>query len=82
MGQDCRSAARPHRRWDGSRGTRVLEGSGDCPERARVLTWQAWVHLWGGDPESALPVFAEGMAAGQRVNDSDLVTMSGLGQGM
>jgi hypothetical protein len=38
-----------------ARGARVLEGSGNCPERAWMLTWQAWVQLWGGDPESALP---------------------------
>jgi len=65
-----------------ARGARVLEGCGDCPERAWLLTWNAFVQMWGGDPESAHRTFAESTAVGQRFNDSDLVTMSRLGQGM
>ena len=65
-----------------ARGARVLEGCGDCAERAWLLTWEAFAQMWGGDPEGAQRVFADGTAAGQRFNDSDLVTMSRLGQGM
>jgi len=66
----------------GARGARVLEGCDDCPERAWLLTWNAFAQMWGGDPESAQTAFTESMAVGQRFNDSDLVTMSRLGQGM
>ncbi|WP_345540593.1 ThuA domain-containing protein [Phytohabitans rumicis] len=38
--------------------------------------------MWGEDPQGAQPAFAESVAAGQRFNDSDLLTMSRLGQGM
>ena len=65
-----------------ARGARVLEGCGDCPERGWLLTWEAFAQMWGGDPEGAQSRFAESTAAGQRFNDSDLVTMSRLGQGM
>ncbi len=65
-----------------ARGARVLEGCADCAELAWLRTWNAFVQMWGGDPEGALTVFAEGMASGQRFDDADLVTMSGLGQGM
>ena len=65
-----------------ARGARVLEGCGDCAERAWLLTWNAFVQMWGGDPESAQRVFAESLVVGQRFNDSDLVTMSRLGEGM
>ncbi|MEO6712743.1 MAG: LuxR C-terminal-related transcriptional regulator [Mycobacteriales bacterium] len=65
-----------------ARGARVLEGCGDCPERAWLLTWNAFAQMWGGDPESAQSAFTESTAVGQRCNDTDLVTMSRLGQGM
>jgi len=65
-----------------ARGARVLEGCDDCPERAWLQTWNAFVQMWGGDPEGAHLTFAESTAAGQRFDDSDLVTMSRLGQGM
>ena len=60
----------------------MLEGCDDCAERAWLLTWKAFAQIWGGDPEGAQPAFAESAAAGQRLNDPDLVTMSRLGQGM
>lgn len=65
-----------------ARGARVLEDCGDCPERAWLRTWEAFAQMWGGDPESAHRTLAESTAVGQRFNDSDLVTMSRLGQGM
>src|SRR5688500_13861215 len=65
-----------------ARGGRVLEGRGDCAERAWLLTWNAYAQMWGGHPESAQPAFAESVTAGQRFNDADLLTMSRLGQGM
>ena len=36
-----------------ARGARVLEGCGDCAERAWLLTWKAFARMWGGDPEGA-----------------------------
>ena len=65
-----------------ARGARVLEGCGDCPERAWLRTWEAFAQMWGGEPEGAQLAFTESTAAGQRFNDADLVTMSRLGQGM
>lgn len=65
-----------------ARGGRVLEGCGDCAERAWLLTWNAYAQMWGGDPEGAQTAFAESVTVGQRFNDSDLATMSRLGQGM
>jgi len=65
-----------------ARGGRVLQGCGDCPERAWLRIWNAFAQMWGGDPEGAEPAFAESAAAGQRFNDSDVLTMSRLGQGM
>lgn len=65
-----------------ARAGRLLEGCGDCAEHAWLLTWQAFAQMWGGDPESAQPAFAEGVTGGQRFNDFDLLTMSRLGQGM
>jgi DNA-binding CsgD family transcriptional regulator len=65
-----------------ARGGRVLEGCGDCAERAWLLTWNAFAQMWGGDPERAQPAFVESVTVGQRFNDSDLLTMSRLGQGM
>jgi hypothetical protein len=37
--------------------------------------------MWGGDPEGAQTAFAESITVGQPFNDSDLATMSRLGQG-
>jgi DNA-binding CsgD family transcriptional regulator len=76
-----RGEAAPAMGWF-ARGARVLEGCGDCAERAWLLTWEAFAQMWGGDPEGAQAVFVEGTAVGQRFHDSDLLTMSLLGQGM
>jgi DNA-binding CsgD family transcriptional regulator/tetratricopeptide (TPR) repeat protein len=65
-----------------ARGGRVLEGCGECPEHVWQHIWNAFAQLWGGDPEGAQPVFAEGVTVGQQFNDIDLLTMSRLGQGM
>jgi len=65
-----------------ARGARVLEGCGDCAEQAWLLTWEAFAQMWGGDPEGAHRLFAGSTAVGQRFHDSDLVTMSRLGEGM
>jgi DNA-binding CsgD family transcriptional regulator len=65
-----------------ARGRRVLEGCGDCAERAWLLIWNAFAQMWGGDPDGAQATFAGGVTAGQRFNDIDLLTMSRLGQGM
>ncbi|MGH8893081.1 MAG: LuxR C-terminal-related transcriptional regulator [Actinomycetes bacterium] len=65
-----------------ARGERVLEGCGDCAEHVWLLTWNAFAQMWGGDPEGAQPVFAANVTVGQRFEDSDLLTMSRLGQGM
>lgn len=64
-----------------ARGGRVIEGC-DCAEHAWLLTWNAFAQMWGGDPERAQPAFAESLVVGHRFNDSDLQTMSRLGQGM
>lgn len=60
----------------------VLEGCGDCAERAWLLTWNAYAQMWRGDPKGAQTAFAESITVGQPFNDSDLATMSRLGQGM
>jgi len=65
-----------------ARGARVLEGSDDGAEGAWLRTWNAFVQMWGGNPEGAQVTFTESTAVGERCNDSDLVTMSRLGQGM
>ncbi|MGW1342679.1 LuxR C-terminal-related transcriptional regulator [Kribbella sp. NPDC002412] len=65
-----------------ARAGRALEGLGYGAEHAWVLTWNAFVQLWAGDPENAQPAFAEGVAAGRRCGDPDLVTMARLGEGM
>ncbi len=65
-----------------ARGGRVLEGCDDCAEHAWLLIWNAFAQMWGGDPGRAQPAFAESVTVGQRFNDSDLLTMSRLGQGM
>jgi DNA-binding CsgD family transcriptional regulator len=65
-----------------ARGGRVIEDCGECAERAWLLTWNAFAQMWGGAPERAQPAFAESVTAGQRFSDSDLLTMSRLGQGM
>ncbi|MGE5718845.1 MAG: hypothetical protein ACM3XQ_03090 [Nocardioidaceae bacterium] len=33
-----------------ARGGRVLEGCGDCAERAWLLIWNAYAQMWAGDP--------------------------------
>ena len=65
-----------------ARGGRVLEGCGECPEQAWPRTWNAFAQMSGGDAKRAQPIFAESAMVGQRFNDSDLLTMSRLGQGM
>lgn len=65
-----------------ARAGRVLERCGDCPEKAWLNIWNAFAQMWGGDPGAAQPAFTEGVTAGERFNDIDLVTMSRLGQGM
>ncbi|MGH3506303.1 MAG: LuxR C-terminal-related transcriptional regulator [Nocardioidaceae bacterium] len=65
-----------------ARGGRVLEDCGDCAERAWLLIWNAYAQMWAGDPDGAQSAFAESVSVGQRFNDSDLATMSWLGQGM
>lgn len=76
-----RGEAAPAMGWF-ARGARVLEGCGECAERAWLLTWNAFVQMWGGDPEGAQVTFTEGVAVGRRFDDFDLVAMSRLGQGM
>lgn len=76
-----RGEAAPAMGWF-ARGERLLEGCGDCVERAWLLTWNAFAQMWGGDFERARPAFAESVAVGRRFNDSDLLTMARLGQGM
>ena len=65
-----------------ARGGRVLEGCGACAEHAWLVIWNAFAQMWGGDPEGALPAFADSVGFCQRFDDSDLLTMSRLGQGM
>jgi tetratricopeptide (TPR) repeat protein len=65
-----------------ARGGRVLEGCGDCAERGWLLTWNAFVQMWGGHLESAQRAFAESVTVGRRFDDADLLAMSRLGQGM
>jgi hypothetical protein len=65
-----------------ARGGRVLEGCGDCAEHAWLVIWNAFAQMWGGDSEGALPAFADSVGFGPRFDDSDLLTMSLLGQGM
>ena len=61
---------------------RVLEGCDECAEHAWLLTWNAFAQMWGGDPAGAEPAFARSVAVGHSFGDSDLSTMSRLGQGM
>ena len=65
-----------------ARGRRVLEGCGECAEQAWPRTWNAFAQMWRGDAEGAQPIFAASVTVGQRFNDSDLLTVSRLGQGM
>lgn len=76
-----RGEAAPALGWF-ARGARVLEGAGDCAEHGWLLIWNAYARMWGGDAEGAQPAFVEGVAAAQRFDDSDLLVMSRLGQGM
>jgi DNA-binding CsgD family transcriptional regulator len=65
-----------------ARGGRVLDGCAECPEQSWPRTWNAFVQMWGGDADGAQPIFAASAMVGQRFNDSDLLTISRLGQGM
>lgn len=65
-----------------ARAERVLEGCGECPEQAWLVIWNAFAQMWGGDPGAAKSAFTDGVTAGQRFDDVDLVTMSRLGHGM
>lgn len=76
-----RGEAAPAMGWF-ARAGRLLEGVGDCPERAWVLIWQAFAQMWSGATAMAQPAFDEGASAGERFHDADLLTMSRLGQGM
>jgi DNA-binding CsgD family transcriptional regulator len=64
-----------------ARGGRVVEGYDECSEQAWPRTWNAFVQMWAGDAEGAQPIFAESAMVGQRFHDTDLLTMSRLGQG-
>ncbi|MFI6677414.1 LuxR C-terminal-related transcriptional regulator [Kribbella sp. NPDC050470] len=76
-----RGEAAPAMGWF-ARGERALEGCGDCPERAWLRTWNAFVWMWAGEFEKAHPAFADSAAAGRRYGDLDLLTMARLGDGM
>ncbi|TCC33187.1 helix-turn-helix transcriptional regulator [Kribbella speibonae] len=76
-----RGAAAPAMGWF-ARGERALEGCGDCPERAWLSTWNAFVWMWNGEFGKAQPAFADGAAAGRRCGDTDLLAMARLGDGM
>jgi DNA-binding CsgD family transcriptional regulator len=65
-----------------ARAGRVLDGCGECPERAWLLIWNAYALMWDGNPAEAQHAFAEGVTAGQQFKDIDLLTMSLQGQGM
>jgi len=65
-----------------ARGGRLLEGCGECAEHVWLQTWNAFAQMWRGDPERAETAFAVSVTRGQRFNDTDLVVMSRLGQGM
>jgi len=65
-----------------ARAERVLEGCDDCAEQGWLLTWNAFVRMWSGDVEEAQPVFAESGRTGLRFDDTDLLTMARLGEGM
>jgi DNA-binding NarL/FixJ family response regulator len=65
-----------------ARGGRLLEGCGECAEHVWLHIWNAFAQMWRGDPEGAQAAFAASVTRGQRFNDTDLVVMSLLGQGM
>lgn len=65
-----------------ARGGRLLEGCGECAEHVWLHTWNAFAQMWRGDPEGAQVAFAASVTRGQRFEDTDLVVMSRLGQGM
>jgi DNA-binding NarL/FixJ family response regulator len=65
-----------------ARGGRLLEGCGECAEHVWLHTWKAFAQMWRGDPEGAEAAFAASVTRGQPFNDTDLVVMSRLGQGM
>jgi DNA-binding CsgD family transcriptional regulator len=76
-----RGEAAPAMGWF-ARGVRVLEGCGECAERAWLATWHAFARMWGGDPVGAAATFADSVQVGRRFGDLDLVAMSRLGEGM
>ena len=76
-----RGATAPAMGWF-ARGGRVLAGCGECAEHAWLRAWHAFAQMWGGDPEGAQLVFTEGVTAGERFHDVDLLTVSRLGEGM
>lgn len=59
----------------------LLDGCAECAEHAWLRTFAAIGQMFGGDPAGAGPALAEGVAAGRRFGDRDLVTISQLGQG-
>ena len=65
-----------------ARGGRVLEGQPECAEHAWHGVLTAYPPMFGGDPEGAEPAFTHGVEAARRFGDTDLSTMSRLGQGM
>ncbi|TCO20474.1 regulatory LuxR family protein [Kribbella steppae] len=65
-----------------ARAERVLEGCDDSAEQGWLLTWNAFVRMWSGDVEEAQPVFSESGRTGLRFDDTDLLTMARLGEGM
>jgi DNA-binding CsgD family transcriptional regulator len=65
-----------------ARGERVLEGCGDCAEFGWLLTWNAYVRMWSGDVEQARLDFTESGRTGLRFDDTDLLTMARVGEGM
>ncbi|MEJ2855099.1 MULTISPECIES: LuxR C-terminal-related transcriptional regulator [unclassified Saccharothrix] len=76
-----RGETAPGSGWFG-RAERVLEGCGECPERAWLRTWDAFPRMWGGDPVAAEAAFTGGVEVGRRSGDLDLVAMARLGQGL
>jgi DNA-binding CsgD family transcriptional regulator len=76
-----RGEAAPAMGWF-ARAERALDDHGDCPERAWLATWNAFVTMWSGEFEDARVVFVDAAAAGQRFGDPDLLTMARVGEGM
>ena len=76
-----RGEAAPALGWF-ARGGRVLERCEDCAELALLRTLNGLAEMFGGDPVTTEPTFADCAEAGQRFADPDVVTMARLGQGM